>query len=376
MKDKYADISNYYKQAHFNKLVNYRNSIRKNPELKTLFIEMTITCNQHCRHCGSRCGDIKEKSGLTDNEIFECLKELSVDIARDNRPLPFLAITGGEPLLRKTLPDLMKKIHDDLGYKWGMTSNGLLATPEMCHRLKEAGMYSIGISLDGLEETHDWFRQSKGSYQKTLENIKNLVNEGFGNVMVTTVVHKRNIGELDKIKEVVKGLKVDTWRIMGVDPIGRTLENKDIMLDNNSDYKYIIDYIVNMRENDKDIDVIYGCNYYLGLDYERKVRPWYYLCGAGIKVASIQYNGDISACLDIQRDERLTFGNIRKDNLYDIWKNKFEIFRTEKSLTSSKCKDCKDRLNCDGNGWHTWDFDSNEPKICMKELIDLRGDNI
>lgn len=369
MQDKFANITKEYKEKHFNKLIRYRDELRRNPELRALFIEMTISCNQHCLHCGSSCGDVTQTGSLTDDEIFNFLKKLKMDLEQDNKPLPFIAITGGEPLLRKNLPELMKQIHNELGYTWGMTSNALLATPEMCHRLKEAGMYSIGVSLDGLEGTHDWFRQSNGSYKKTIENIRNLVAEGFKNVMVTTVVHKRNINELDAIKEVVKEIGIDTWRIVGVDPIGRTLENKDILLDGNSDYRYIIDYITNLRETDNDIDVIYSCNHYLGLEFERKVRSWYYLCCAGIKVAGIQYNGDIGACLDIQRDSSLVFGNIRKDNFYDVWKNKFEIFRMSKFEKSEKCRKCADRLNCDGNGWHTWDFDLNEPKLCMKELI-------
>lgn len=366
MRDKYADIPEIYKQAHFEKVIEYRNELRQNPVLSNLFIEMTNTCNEHCLHCGSRCDYAGKNDGLTDDEILEFLNQLKIDILNDNKELPFISITGGEPLLRKGLPELMKKVHD-MGYRWGMTSNALLATPEMCHRLKEAGMYSIGVSLDGLQETHDWFRQSKGSYSRTLENTRNLVREGFNNVMITTVVHKRNIDELDEIKEVVRSLGVNTWRIINVDPIGRALDNKEIALEKD-DYKYIIGYIDSIQD-DKDFNVIYSCNHYLGLNYERKTRPWYFMCNAGIKVAGIQYNGNIGACLDIQRDPRLTFGNIRTDNFYDVWKNRFEIFRQSKANKSTKCKDCIHKRNCDGNGWHTWDFDNNEPRVCMKELI-------
>ena len=53
-------------------------------------------------------------------------------------------------------------------------------------------------------------------------------------------------------------------------------------------------------------------------ELERKTRPWYFFCRAGLQVASIQYNGDISACLDIERRPELIFGNIREDNLLDI----------------------------------------------------------
>lgn len=66
------------------------------------------------------------------------------------------------------------------------------------------------------------------------------------------------------------------------------------------------------------LDIIYSCNHYMRLEYERKIRPWYFVCRAGISVASIQYNSDISVCLDIERRSELICGNIRKDNFYQI----------------------------------------------------------
>ena len=156
------------------------------------------------------------------------------------------------------------------------------------------------------------------------------------------------------------------WRVINVDPIGNALEHPEILL-SGKDYKYILDYI--KENNAPDFPMLYSCNHYLGLDYEHEVRDWYYACRAGVQVASIQYNGDISACLDIERRPELVFGNIRKDNLLNVWENKFEIFRKPKANLSEKCRNCEHKDRCDGNGWHTWDYDKNEPKICMLEEI-------
>ena len=96
---------------------------------------------------------------------------------------------------------------------------------------------------------------------------------------------------------------------------------------------------------------------------------WPLMEQAGLQVASIQYNGDISACLDIERRPELIFGNVREDNLLDIWKNEFKIYREHKENKSKTCKDCEHKENCQGGGYHTWDFERNEPRICMlKEL--------
>lgn len=366
MLDRFANIDTEIKAEHFKKLNTYKESLRENPVLKNLFIEMTLNCNQKCLHCGSNAGCNIFGRALTDDEIYLTVLRLKADLLENKEKIPFITVTGGEPLLRPNLPELMKRIRE-LNYKWGMTSNGLLITKEMAQRLRDADMYSIGLSLDGLEETHNWFRQSSNGYKRVLEAFDNLNSVGQKNVMLTTVVNKRNIKELEDLHKLMKDIGCKTWRIINVDPIGRALTNKDLMLDK-EDYQYMIEYIVN-NQDDPDLNIIFGCNYYVGLEYERKVRPWYFQCQAGTSVASIQYNGDITACLDIERRPELVFGNVLKDNLYDTWRNEFKIFRQKKAHQSTKCKDCKHLENCDGEGWHTWNFDTHEPRICMLEKL-------
>lgn len=367
MIDKFANLTDEQKAKHFEQLVEYREQLKKEPELKQLFIEMTLNCNQHCLHCGSNAGCSSELERLTDDEIYDTLVELKQDLKVNGKRLPFIIITGGEPLMRPGVIDLMRRLRD-LGYKWGMTSNGSIITPAVAKQLRDADMYSIGISLDGLEEHHDWFRGTPGAYKKALDAFKNLTDVGQEHVMLTTVLNKLNIGDLDELYKLMLDIGCKTWRIINMEPIGRALDNKDLMLDN-SDYKTMVEFIVNHQDN-PNLNVIFGCNHYLGLDYERKTRPWYYMCQAGICVASIQYNGDITACLDIERRPELVFGNVRKDLVYDVWMHKFEPFRdTTKTWNSTTCKDCKHKANCDGGGWHTWNFDTHEPRLCMLDVI-------
>ena len=366
MRDKYADIPVQFKQQHFDKIREYKDKLYKEPELRSLFLELTLNCNEHCLHCGSNCGDNELVKGLSDNEIIQTLIQLKKDLHKQNRYLPFLNITGGEPMLRPHMTELMTTLNM-LGYKWGMTSNGSLITPEAARELKKSGMYSISISLDGLRDTHDWFRQTPGAYDSAIAAVENLIAADIEKVMITTVVHKRDINELDEIYEVVKKTGCKMWRIINVEPIGRALTHKDLMLDS-KDYQYIINYIIDHQ--DDEIEFMYSCNHYLGLERERKTRPWYYFCRAGVHVASIQYNGDISACLDIERRPELIYGNVRNDNLLDIWNTRFEHFRTRKDAKRTKCSKCEHRDYCEGGGYHTWDFDKNEPRICMIEQLE------
>ena len=356
-------------------LKNERISLYANPRLENVFLEATLNCNEHCKHCGSNCGDNHLSGALSDLEISSCffglMKDLEEQEGRSIDDLPFITVTGGEPLLRPDLPKLMSLINR-WGFKWGMTTNATLITETVAKELAFAGLFSVSVSLDGLEESHNWFRESKNGYALAIEGIKNLVNAGIPHVMVTTVVHRRNIHELDQIKEVVKSLGCDMWRIINVDPIGRAKDNFEILL-NGEDYKKILNYIV--LNNSKELPIIYSCNYYLGDIYEKKVRPWNFFCEAGLKTAGIQYNGDVGACLDIERNSLTTLGNIRDRSLYDIWINEFKIFRSPKVLNSDKCRNCEFVEDCNGGGFHTWDFETNNPRICMLEELGLKDKN-
>ena len=151
--------------------VTYQNrkTLISKPKLHNLFWETTLRCNAHCKHCGSRAGEnINLKDELTTEEITNALKNIASKC--DTNEI-LLNITGGEPLIREDLFDVMK-LAKELGYRWGMTTNGMLITDDIIKKMKETEMDSISVSLDGLENSHDEFRGVKGSYSKIISNIK------------------------------------------------------------------------------------------------------------------------------------------------------------------------------------------------------------
>ena len=115
--------------------------------------------------------------------------------------------------------------------------------------------------------------------------------------------------------------------------------------------------------------VLYGCTHYLGIDYEREVRDWYFLCNAGIYAAGIRTNGDIGACLDIEMRPELLEGNILTDDFTEVWKNGFKAYREDLYNRSEKCSSCKDREFCGGGSFHSWDFDKTEQRVCLKGVL-------
>ena len=248
-----------------------------------------------------------------------------------------------------------------------MTSNGTLIDDHIARELKKVGMKTISISIDGLEETHDAFRRTPGGYKKAMEGIESLIrNGGFEHVQVTTVVTHKSIGELDELFSIFNEMDIDSWRVVNMEPMGRAKTFPELLL-TDDDYRTLFEFIRSKRIAGE--PVAYGCSHYLGMEYEREVRDWYYLCTAGLYTASISTNGDIVACLDIERRPEFVQGNILHDRFSEVWKNKFQIFRRDLSDDNAVCQKCDQKEFCHGDSFHSWDFDKNEPQLCFKDIL-------
>ena len=350
------------KKKHLQQMREYRSKLMKEPKLRNLFLELTLRCNERCLHCGSWCGDVTSEE-LSVDQYRTFLTQVKEDMTTEGK---MLCITGGEPLLRKEFFDIMGAAHE-LGFSWGMTSNATLIDDSVARDLQRVGMGTISVSIDGLEDTHDAFRRTPGGYKKAMSGIESLLRVGgFENVQITTVVTHQNIGQLDELYNIFNEMDIDSWRVINIEPMGRAKQHPELIL-TKEDYQTIFEFIRNKRIAGE--PVTYGCSHYLGLEYEREVRDWYYLCTAGLYTASITAKGDIIACLDIERRPEFVQGNILTDRFSEVWKNKFQIFRRDLADENENCSKCFHKDYCHGDAYHSWDFDNNKPLVCFKDIL-------
>ena len=321
------------KRSHLEQMREYRKRLMVKPQLRNLFLELTLRCNERCMHCGSHCGEVFSEE-LTVEQYRTFLQQVKEDMGTGGK---MLDITGGEPLLRKEFFDIMGAAHE-LGFSWGMTSNATLIDDSVAKDLKKVGIGTISVSIDGLEQTHDEFRRTPGGYKKAMEGIESLLRcGGLEHVQVTTVVTHKNIGELDELFRIFNDMDIDSWRVINMEPMGRAKEHPELIL-TPDDYRTMFEFIRNKRMQGEPVS--YGCSHYLGMEYEREVRDWYYLCTAGLYTASICANGDIIACLDIERRPEFIQGNVLRDRFSEVWNNKFSIFRRDLSDDKEVCSKC------------------------------------
>jgi len=348
----------------------YKEEDMKKHILIDLFWETTLTCNAKCKHCGSSAEGRKYEGELTTDEIKNAFKQIAEDY---NANKILINVTGGEPLVRKDLFEVMEYATNELHFHWGMTTNGILLNDENIKKLKKSNMETVSISIDGLRDTHDKFRGVKGSYDTIIENIKKLKQADFvKHIQVTTVFHKDNINEIEELYEVMKSLKLDSWRLVSMDPIGRANENNELLLDG-KDIKKILDFIVEKNQKG-DLELTYGCPGFLGIKYEKEARKGYFYCRTGINVASILYNGDLFVCPNVERRKELIQGNINFDRFKDVWENKYKEFRDINRTKCDKCEKCEWWDFCLGGAYHTWNFNENKQNKCTYNMLYNKGE--
>ena len=336
------------------------------PRLQQLFLEVTPRCNLSCIHCGSRC----DEHAQTQEVSLEEYRVLLERVAEQLGTKVFVVLTGGEPMLRSDIYELGSLIRD-LGFSWGMTTNATLIGQEAAELLLDSGLRTVSVSIDGTRETHDDVRRHAGAFDAAIAGIHNLADTGrLKALQVTSVVNHQTIHELDRLFSLMVDLPIDSWRVTNVEPIGSALAHPEILF-TPQDYARLFSFIREKREQEWPVE--YGCCHYLGLGFEGELRNWFYLCNAGIHVMSVTHTGDIASCLDIERTPETVFGNIRADDVVEVWRNGFGIYRQQDGLAgrNETCAACSQKRYCRGDSAHSWNFTRQEPRVCM--LRDLPG---
>ncbi len=331
------------------------------PDLRILLFEVTQKCNAACEQCGSRC-DASGEERLKKEDIVSVFRDVKAHFGTS----VMLNVTGGEPLLRKDLFEIMAEAHR-LGFDWGMVTNGTLITDEVIEKMKATGMKTITVSIDGMKETHEALRKLPGSFDRILTALSKLKAADFLDcVQVTFTSNKKNVREFPALYETLKAVGIDSVRTSSIDPIGRAKEHPELML-SREDYEFLFDFI-EKANREGSLPIQWGCCHFL----PGRIRDRKFLCFAGIYAASILYNGDIFVCPNVPREPDLIQGNILKDRFSDVWKNGFRYYRNRP--LPKRCLDCRYRDDCRGDSLHSFDFETGEPNFCFRALFESKND--
>lgn len=278
--------------------------------------EITMNCNMRCKHCGSSCeGPLDDE--LTTEEALDLCDQLG------QMGLQRITLSGGEPFTRPDWPQLVERLAGH-GVNTNILSNGWLLDRDTIKRAARAGVGNLGMSLDGLEETHDFIRK-KGSFRHIMNALDIMKEEGMP-VGIVTCIHEKNIGQLPQIKEILVEKGVLDWQLQAATPMGNMLEHIDWILDQEGNDRIIDAAYEFAKEGKIRIDLADDVGYFNNKEIEVRrmaIQDDAYSgiwsgCPAGKVVLGIRTNGDLIGCLSI-RDDNYLEGNIREHSLKEIW---------------------------------------------------------
>ena len=282
--------------------------------------------------------------------LEDFLKVLDTEVTPNVRPEEVLIIfSGGEVLVRRDLEEVGREV-TRRGYKWGMVTNGLGLTRERLQSLVAAGLRSVSVSFDGFEDIHNYIRQSGESFERARRAIGYIREVEGLTYDVITCVTPALMPRLEEWKEFLISEGISRWRIFSIFPAGRAKRDATLHLEQ-EDFRALMEFIRRTRREGR-IALNYACEGFLG-GYETEVRDHFYMCSAGVNVASIRVNGDISGCTSVRGN--YTQGNIYRDSFWDVWQNRFEKFRDRQWAHKDECADCKVWEFCQGGGMHLRD---------------------
>ncbi len=168
---------------------------------------ITDECDQRCKHCYIFSEGHPKLIEMPWKRLVAVLANME-DMCQRMKRLPYLYITGGDPILHSRFWDFLELVHSH-GIPFTIMGNPFHLTTDVCRRLKALGCKKYQLSIDGKRETHDYFRKP-GSFDKTLEAIATLREANLHSAVMTTV-SGTNIDEIPDIIDIVVEHQVDIF---------------------------------------------------------------------------------------------------------------------------------------------------------------------
>jgi radical SAM protein with 4Fe4S-binding SPASM domain len=306
------------------KMIKDSSEIEGKTDIKEVEFKVTNKCNLRCLHC-SASADINCAELLSTKRMQEILDK----IFQFN--IESLLITGGEPLIRHDIKVLLEYIRQKYEGTVNILTNGTLIDKTIAIQLREY-VDAVSISLDGYDKVSCEFVRGKGVYDKIINAIGYLKEEGFNKdtIILSMVCTYQNFHHTEDFYRLCESLGV-TGVVREFSAIGRGLENYDNI--------GVKDYLSFNPISNSDLEDV------------RENLKCTILCKAGINKVMINEAGDLYPCVILENEE-FKFGNIIDKELNDIFKSEnyrsFVDNKLKRAIVDhkTKCKDCNVRYFC------------------------------
>lgn len=316
----------------------------------------TKTCNLSCKHCYSNSDSKKYNGELTTNQA----KKMIDGLAKFN--VPVLLISGGEPLIREDIFEIIKYT-GKYNIRSTISTNGTLIDKNIAKELKAHNVGYVGISIDGIGESHDEFRGSKGSFERAINGIRNCLEVGQ-KVGLRFTISKDNYNQMDDVFYLIKEEKIPRVCFYHLVYSGRGAEMIDEDI-SHEQTREVMNLIARKAEElgtsteiltvDNHADGIYLYLKFLKEDPTRAehILKLLKMSGgnrSGIAIANIDYQGFVHPD---QFTTQHVLGNVKERVFGDIWTDRQNLImdglKERKLLLKGRCSSCNWKDICNGN---------------------------
>ncbi len=337
-----------------------------------VFWETTKACDLKCIHCRAEAIPDPLPGELDTDEGKSLIDELT----EFGRPYPVLILTGGDPLKRQDLEELLSYA-GKRGIKVGIAP----AVTELLFKklpiLRKHNVRYVSISLDGMEDTHDRVRGIKGHFQMTLEALKTL-KEGGWILQVNTLVAKETVKDLPELVKLLHDLQIGVWELFFLVKVGRGTKLEELTPEENEDVSHFLYevsrygieirtveapffrrvYLVRKRDSLEDFEEV-ARTYNLGNLYMELTTRLRELLGEpegfrelrsahtrdGYGIIFVAYNGEVYP----SGFAPFSLGNIKKDSLTRIYRENPILKKIRGAEFRGRCGVCEFKHVCGGS---------------------------
>jgi heme d1 biosynthesis radical SAM protein NirJ len=198
---------------------------KRNPPGPVVIWNLIRRCNLTCKHCYSISADKDFPGELSTEEIFTVMDDLK------RFHVPVLILSGGEPLLRPDIFDIAQRAKA-MGFYVGLSSNGTLIDESNIDKIAAVGFDYVGVSLDGIKQTHDSFRRMQGAFDLSMHGIRLCHARGI-KVGIRFTMTQDNAHELPQLLQLMEDEGLDKFYLSHLNYAGRGNKNRkdDVVLE-------------------------------------------------------------------------------------------------------------------------------------------------
>ena len=316
--------------------------------------EMTTACNLDCIHCHTSGGKPARDELSTDEakRLFDQLATIP--------EFRMMAYTGGEPLLRDDLVELLA-YSQALGFTNTIATNAVLVDDAVAKRLKRCGVVIAAVSLDGFDaETHDRVRGQPGAFDKAIVGMRALRRAGIL-LHINITAMEYNVGQMGPLMRLVDELGSGILLMYQLVTVGRGRGIEEAALDRDANEGLVRFMATAQRTSRAIIEPVAAPQYWSYLLERAGIRDGLRLrlaqqlfhgCAAGRGFVYIKPNGEVWPCPFVE----VSCGNVREVSFSTIWKSSpvFDDLRNRGTRLKGRCGDCRYHELCGGCRGRAW----------------------